>query len=405
MKKINKILPDNPVYVILLILMMLVGIGFFAMMTIVNAFPINMIIGFIVVMLGMIALADFLFMRDTKWKRIVGIVVSVIFILIYGLGIYYLITTQTMFSRISVSDASAAAKAKGVNVTEDSYNIYITGIDQWDSEKGYDLERSDVNMIVTVCPKTHKILLTSIPRDSYVPLHSNGAMDKLTHTGVYGVDETLSTVESWLGIEINYYVKANFSAVVDVINAIGGVDVYSDREFSPVKRSWWTVKKGWNHMNGKEALAFARERKAYNEEDSQRVLNQQKVLKAMLDKMTTSTTMLTKYDDIVSAAGNSMETNMPTSDMQALVKMQLADLGKWNIKTQRVSGEYDMDYVASLTHETKFQVYKVKKSEVKKITKKINKTLHPSSAEIAAATASRQKNSILSFIKNLKGNK
>ena len=405
MKKINKILPDNPVYVILLILMMLVGIGFFAMMTIVNAFPINMIIGFIVVMLGMIALVDFLFMRDTKWKRIVGIVLSAIFILVYGLGIYYLTTTQSMFSRISVSDASAAAKAKGVNVTEDSYNIYITGIDQWDSEKGYDLERSDVNMIVTVCPKTHKILLTSIPRDSYVPLHSNGAMDKLTHTGVYGVDETLSTVESWLGIEINYYVKANFNAVVDVINAIDGVDVYSDREFSPVKRSWWTVKKGWNHMNGKEALAFARERKAYNEEDSQRVLNQQKVMKAMLDKMTTSTTLLTKYDEIVSAAGNSMETNMPTSDMQSLVKMQLTDLGKWNIKTQRVSGKYDMDYVASLTQESKFQVYKVKKSEVERITKNINKTMHPSSAEIAAATASRQKNSILSFIKNLKGNK
>lgn len=400
----TKIFPKDKKYIILLIAMMLVGMGFLAMMAVVDAFPVNMVLGFVALLLFLLVLTSILFSRKKKVFRIIGIAFAVIFVLIYGLGTYYMSTTYSMFARISTEATETSAAADRVNVTEDSYNVYITGIDQWDSEKGYDLERSDVNMTVTICPKSRTVLLTSIPRDSYVPLHRTGTMDKLTHTGIYGVDETINTVEDWLDIDLNYYVKANFSAVVDVINAMGGVDVYSDREFVPVKRSWWTVKKGWNHMNGKEALAFARERKAYDEEDSQRVLNQQKVVKAMLDKMLSSSTLLTSYGDIVSAAGNSLETNMSVDEMQQLVKMQLADLSKWNIKTQRIDGEYDMDYVASMAQTAKYQVYKTFPSSVKKSVKNIEKTMNPTATEIAKATAERQKNSVLSFIKGLKGN-
>ena len=389
-------------YVILLLLMALVAIAFMIMVIIVDAFPASMTMTFLIVMFVMIALAWILFKRNKKWLRAIGILLAALFVAIYGLGIYYLSTTYAMFARISVDQQEAAAEAKSVDVTTDSFNVYITGIDQWDSEKGYDLERSDVNMIVTVSPQARKILLTSIPRDTYVPLHRNGAMDKLTHTGIYGVDETLNTMEDWLGFDMNYYAKANFSAVVDVINAMGGVDVYSEKSFRPVKRDWWKVKKGWNHMNGKQALAFARERKAFDGEDAQRVDNQQKVVKAMLDKMLSSSTLLTKYGDILEAAGDSMETNMPTSDMQALVKMQLADLGAWDIEMQKITGDYDMDYVASLTQEEKFLVYKADAKSIAQVQDKIEKTLNPSAAEIAEATARRQKNSISSFIKSLK---
>lgn len=155
-------------------------------------------------------------------------------------------------------------------------------------------------------------------------------------------------------------------------------------------------------MNGKEALAFARERKAYDGEDAKRVENQQKVVKAMLNKMLSSSTLLTKYGDLLQAAGNSMETNMSTDEMQALIKLQLTDLGAWDIEMQKVTGEYEMDYVASLTQEQKFLVYKSDPKSIKTVKEKIEKTLNPSSAEITEALAKRQKNSIFSFIKALK---
>lgn len=116
-------------------------------------------------------------------------------------------------------------------MTEEPFNVYITGIDQWASEKGMDLERSDVNMIVTVNPATKQMLLTSIPRDSYVKLHTAQQMDKLTHTGIYGVDETLNTVSDWLGVDMNYYVKMNFTGAMTIITAMDGIDVYSPVAF------------------------------------------------------------------------------------------------------------------------------------------------------------------------------
>ncbi|NLY87285.1 MAG: LCP family protein [Clostridiales bacterium] len=384
-----------------MLVIVLVAIIFIGTIIIVDAFPTGIIISFTGVMLLLIVATGVLLARKTKAIRIIGIVLAAFFIVVYGTGAYYMGTTYAMLARISGDSRETEPFAKSVNTAEDSFNIYITGIDQWDSEKGEDLERSDVNMIVTVCPKTRKILLTSIPRDTYVPLHTAKNMDKLTHTGIYGVDETLSTVEDWIGYDMNYFLKANFSATVDVINAMGGVEVYSPKEFKPVKRSWWTVKKGWNHMNGKEALAFARERKAFNDEDSVRVENQQRVVEAVLKKLMSSYTLLTKYGDIIEAAGKSFETNMPTSDMKDLIKMQLVDLFPWSIETQKIEGKYEMDYVASLTQESKFLVYKVDQKAVDKAKENIDKVMNPSSVAIAEATAQRQKNSMISFLKNL----
>lgn len=391
---------DKPLYQAIMLVIVLVAIIFIGTIIIVDAFPTGIIISFTGVMLLLIVATGVLLARKTKAIRIIGIVLAAFFIVVYGTGAYYMGTTYAMLARISGDSRETEPFAKSVNTAEDSFNIYITGIDQWDSEKGEDLERSDVNMIVTVCPKTRKILLTSIPRDTYVPLHTAKNMDKLTHTGIYGVDETLSTVEDWIGYDMNYFLKANFSATVDVINAMGGVEVYSPKEFKPVKRSWWTVKKGWNHMNGKEALAFARERKAFNDEDSVRVENQQRVVEAVLKKLMSSYTLLTKYGDIIEAAGKSFETNMPTSDMKDLIKMQLVDLFPWSIETQKIEGKYEMDYVASLTQESKFLVYKVDQKAVDKAKENIDKVMNPSSVAIAEATAQRQKNSMISFLKN-----
>lgn len=395
-------LPRRKYQLLLLLAMALFAIGFLLMIIIVNAFPASMTLAFIGTMLIMIALTWFLFLKDNKLCRIIGIVISVLFLLTYGLGIYYLSTTYITFARISTEE-SAEIDAISIDVTEKPFNVYITGIDQWESEKGMDLERSDVNMIATINPKTKKILLTSIPRDTYVKLHTAGEMDKLTHTGVYGVDETLGTVQDWLNLDMNYYVKMNFSAVTDIVNAMGGIEVYSPKSFVPVKRTWWTVEKGWNHMNGKEALAFARERKAFGDKDSERVENQQRVVKAILKKLLSSSTLLTKYGDIMAVAGDNMSTNVTDKELQALIKMQLADLSSWDIETQKITGEYEMDYVASLTQEEKFLVYKPDEESVDGVIEEINKVMNPSAAEIAAATADRQKNSLFGFIKGIIG--
>lgn len=389
------------IYKILISAMIFIAIAFIVMMIAVNALPMSIAITFIIFMLLLMAITWILFDRKTKNVRIAGIILASVFLILYGMGTYYMATTYVMLERISVEGQEAQALAKKVNITEEPFNIYITGIDQWAREKGLDLERSDVNMIITVSPKTRKILLTSIPRDAYIPLHTTKQMDKLTHTGVYGVDETLKTVEDWLGYDMNYYIKTNFTAVVNIINAVGGVDVYSPNEFNPIKRSYWTVKKGWNHMNGRQAVAFAREREAFDGKDSMRVENQQRVVKALLKKLMSSSTLLTKYGDIMEAAGESLETNMPTSDMKALIKMQLADLVPWEIRTQKIEGEYDMDYVASLTQSRQFQVYRTDDASVEKAKKAIYKVMNPSAVEIAEAIAHRQKNSMISFFRSM----
>ncbi len=400
-KIVNNTTPHRKAYMVLMLIVALVAAAFMCMMAVVNAFPVDMTMGLVgALFIGLLIVWSMLF---SKWKglRITGILVALIFMAVYGLGSYYLGTTYAMFARIS-NDEAAVKPAEGLDPTVDSFNLYITGIDQWNKEKGLDLERSDVNMIVTVCPKTRKVLLTSIPRDAYVELARVPEMDKLTHTGIYGVDETINTVEKWLGIDLNYYVKMNFSAVRDVIDAIGGIDVYSKTAFKS-KISNYEYEVGMNHMNGKKALFFARERKAFEGKDSIRVENQQLVVKAVIKKLTSSTTLLTRYGDIVGAAGKSLETNMSSDDMQKLVKMQLADFSEWDIETQKIEGDYAFDYVASLAKTSKYQVYKTDPESVAACLDAIEAVMNPTDAELREVAENRKRQSAINFIRGIFG--
>ena len=225
--------------------------------------------------------------------------------------------------------------AKRIDVTNDSFNVYISGIDAFGGINK--VSRSDVNMIMTVDPVEKKILLTSIPRDMYVDLHSYGAKDKLTHSGIYGVGETVETVEDWLDIDINYYIRVNFTSLKDIVDAIGGVDVESPYAFeSSVSR--YSYNEGINHLDGEAALFFARERKSFEDGDQERIKNQQRVLKGILDKITGSTAILTGYTQILNTIGDEIQTNLSESDISALVKMQLEDIGGWTIKTTAIKG-------------------------------------------------------------------
>lgn len=225
--------------------------------------------------------------------------------------------------------------AKRVGITQEPFNIYISGIDTFGGISK--VSRSDVNMIMTVDPVDKKILLTSIPRDMYVDLHSYKAKDKLTHSGIYGVGETVETVEDWMGIDINYYIRVNFTSLEDIVDAIGGVDVESPYAFKS-SVSKYSYSEGINHLDGEAALFFARERKSFEEGDQERIKNQQRVLKGILNKITGSTAILTGYTKILDTVGDQIQTNMSQSDIGSLVKMQLEDIGGWSIETTAIKG-------------------------------------------------------------------
>lgn len=215
------------------------------------------------------------------------------------------------------------------------FNVYISGIDTSGSISN--VARSDANILMSINTDTHEALLTSIPRDYYVTLHSYGAKDKLTHSGIYGVNETVKTVEDLLDTDINYYVRVNFTTVIKLVDKLGGIDVYSDYSFTTSDKLY-TFKKGYNHMNGEEALRFSRERYAFEGGDNQRVKNQQHVIEAIMKKVLNSTTLLTKYTDILDSLKGSFQTNIEQDDISKLVKDQINNMSSWTIKSNSLTG-------------------------------------------------------------------
>ena len=219
------------------------------------------------------------------------------------------------------------------NIKSGKFNVYISGIDT--SGNISNVSRSDANILMSVNTNTHEVLLTSIPRDYYVTLHSYGAKDKLTHSGIYGVNETVKTVEDLLDTDINYYVRVNFTTVIKLVDKLGGIDVYSDYDFS---RDGYNFKKGYNHVNGAAALVFSRERYSFASGDNQRVKNQQHVIEAVMKKVLNSTTLLTKYTDILDSLKGSFQTNIAQDDISKLVKDQINNMSSWTIKSNSLTG-------------------------------------------------------------------
>lgn len=226
--------------------------------------------------------------------------------------------------------------AKEVSVTKEPFVIYISGIDTYG--KISSVARSDVNMIAVVNPTTKQVLLINTPRDYYVQLHgTTGYRDKLTHAGIYGIDMSVKTLEDLYKTDINYYVRVNFTSLIKVIDAIGGVDVYSKYSFTS-KIGKYNFKEGYNHLDGKKALGFARERYSFNEGDRMRGQNQQAVIDAMIKKVCSSTTILTKFDSILNSLEGAFQTNMDYTKIIELVRMQISDNAEWNVSSISVDG-------------------------------------------------------------------
>jgi len=240
--------------------------------------------------------------------------------------------------KIEVKDVS-----KDIDVTNEPFNIYLSGIDTFGEVSS--VSRSDVNIVITVNPKTHQVLLTSIPRDTYVQLSgTTGYKDKLTHAGIYGVEKSISTIEEFLDIEINYYFKVNFTSVIDIVDTLRGVNVYSEYSFTSM--DGYNYKKGYNYVNGEQALSFVRERKAFSLGDVQRGKNQQAMIEALIRKCI-SPDIISKYSSLLDSVNGKFATNMPISRMMNLIKMQLEGNYEWTVTSNYISGTDGSEYTYS----------------------------------------------------------
>lgn len=256
--------------------------------------------------------------------------------------------TKIIFSH-SIKNA-LENKAADVEVKDESFSVYISGIDVYGAIETN--SRSDVNIIATVNPKTHQVLLVTTPRDYYVeiPGISGGQKDKLTHAGVYGVDASMATLEQLYDTEIDFYARVNFTSLIEMVDALGGVDVESEYAFTTSADSGlvMNVAEGTNHFNGKQALAFSRERQNVPGGDNQRGKDQQAVITAMIKKMV-SPAILTGANGLISSVSGNVETNMSEEQIQNLIKQQLAEGGSWNIKSLAAEGTGDSQYCYSYT--------------------------------------------------------
>ena len=229
--------------------------------------------------------------------------------------------------------------AEANKITKEPFVIYLSGVDNRGelTEKA----RSDVNILAVVNPTTKRVALINTPRDYYVDLAGTDSKDKLTHAGLYGVETSMATLGNLYGIQVDHYIRIDFSGFISIIDAVGGVDVYSDQAFTSVGSPGYydptTFAEGWNHLDGKSALAFARERHAFASGDIQRGINQMKVIDAMANKLK-SPTVLMSFSKLMDAVSNCFVTSLSQEQISALVRMQLGDLANWDIESCSVTG-------------------------------------------------------------------
>lgn len=226
-----------------------------------------------------------------------------------------------------------------VVIEDDTFAVYISGIDVYG--KIGTTSRSDVNIIAVVNTSSHQILLITTPRDYYVPIPgvSGGVRDKLTHAGIYGVGASMATLEEVYDMNLDFYARVNFTSLINMVDALGGVEVYSNQSFTTLHGNV-PIKEGYNHLNGEQALSFARERYHVEGGDFQRGKNQQEVIKAMIKKAISPAILMGANGILESVSGN-VDTNMSTDFIRDLVKSQLDNGASWNIKSVAATGTGD----------------------------------------------------------------
>ncbi|MDQ8764902.1 LCP family protein [Streptococcus ruminantium] len=229
-----------------------------------------------------------------------------------------------------------AAEPIAEQINGDSFNIYISGIDTYGSISS--VARSDVNIIITVNRKTKKILLTTTPRDSYVAIADGGQgqYDKLTHAGLYGVQASVHTLENLYGITISNYIRLNFTSFLQLIDLVGGIDVYNEQEFTSLHGNYH-FPVGENHLTAEQALSFVRERYSLANGDNDRGQNQEKVVTALIKKLG-SPENLRNYQAILSGLEGSVQTNLSLETIIGLINTQLESGTQFTVESQALAG-------------------------------------------------------------------
>ena len=306
----------------------------------------------IVVLLGILVAAQLRLLsgkkRRIKRKRIISIALSVVTVFVSCFGMSYVGIINGAIGDITLGHGENTDKVD--DIAKEPFVLYLTGVDTVNEGEFLDKARSDVNMVIAVHPKTKQVLMVSIPRDFYVPLkgagRGDGQYDKLTHAGLYGVDCSMQTIEQLLGIDFNYYAKLNFKSVYDIVNALGGVTVHSDYNFS--SRHSYTgkthyFKKGENFLMGDEALTFARERESFAGGDRQRGKHQQVLIKAVIEKAISPAMFVpANIERMLDAVSKNTETNFSSKEVKKLINYQMKSMGEpWKFESMSVDGTGD----------------------------------------------------------------
>lgn len=255
--------------------------------------------------------------------------------------------TKTLFDHEMETIVAESSQTLEKDITKEAFVIYISGSDT--RKKGLSGNtRSDVNILAVVNPTTKQVLLINTPRDYYVDIPvSEGAKDKLTHCGVYGIDCSMDTLSNLYDEHVDYYVKINFRGFETLIDAIGGITIESEKSFTTYKDNYY-ISEGTNQLNGAYALSYVRERKAFADGDNARGRHQMQMIEAIIKKVSSGTTILTNYSAILSSMEGMFTTNMSQQEISALVKMQLTDGAGWNVKSFAVNGSGSKQHVYSM---------------------------------------------------------
>lgn len=272
--------------------------------------------------------------------------------------LYEIPVAEQVYVRESQPEREAEAKkddaAEPSGISNTPFILYLSGSDT--RSKLLKTSRSDVNILVAVNPVTKQILLVNTPRDYYVPNPAgNGALDKLTHCGVYGIQCSVDALSDLYEEQIDHYVQINFTGFETLIDAIGGVDVYSDTAFTTLHGKY-EIQKGYNHLNGSQALGFARERYALAGGDNDRGKNQMKIITAVIKQMSAKT-VVTNYADILDSLQGMFLTDMTTEEISELVRMQLSDWSEWTVNSYSVTGKGGRDVTYSMPGQSLYVMY------------------------------------------------
>ena len=293
---------------------------------------------YLVVLAALLALLWLLVKRCQEYKTAgtVSRVFSVVLCAAMAMGCVW---AQQGLAALGNMTNGFLSNAEANKITKEPFVVYLSGVDTRGDLT--DKARSDVNIIAAVNPVTKQVVLINTPRDYYVDLAGTNSKDKLTHAGLYGVQTSMDTLGNLYGVDVQHYIRINFAGFINVIDALGGVDVYSNQAFTSVGSPGYydptTFVEGWNHLDGKAALAFARERHAFKTGDVQRGINQMKVIDAMLNKIK-SPALLMGFTKILDAVSDSFVTSLSQNQISALVRMQLSDFAEWNIERYTVTG-------------------------------------------------------------------